>query len=133
MPIPEKRYTSLVRSVRGFGALWLLLATTILVFYVARYISNELDLRSFVIVIVYTLIGAVAGLFLVVRVPGRLVVAITASLVYGIREFTYLFHTLPIPINVDSVRGFAILLFAVCTIVLVIAERRAERHGAPAV
>jgi uncharacterized membrane protein YfcA len=133
MTTSDKGHTSPVRVLRVLGALWLLLATATLAFYVARYISNDLDLRSFVIVIVYTLIGAVAGLFLVVRIPGRLPVTIAASLVYGLREFTYLFHTLPIPINVDSVRGFAILLFAMCTIVLVIAERIAERHGPSAV
>ena len=115
------------------GMLWLLLAISILIYYVGRYVSDDLDFRSLVIVIVYGLMGTAAGLFLVGRIPGRLVVTILASLVYGIREFTYLFHTWPVPINADSVRGFMILLFAVCTIILVIAERVAVRRGAPAV
>jgi len=113
------------------GVLWLLLAAGVLVFYVVRYLSDNLDSRSLVIVVVYSLIGAIAGLFLVGRIPGRLVVAIAASLVYGVREFAYLFHTLPVPINFDSIRGFVILLFAVFTIVLVIIERRAAIRRVP--
>jgi len=122
---------SVVRVLRVLGVLWLLLAAGVLVFYVVRYLSDNLDSRSLVIVVVYSLIGAIAGLFLVGRIPGRLVVAIAASLVYGVREFAYLFHTLPVPINFDSIRGFVILLFAVFTIVLVIIERRAAIRRVP--
>lgn len=123
-----EKQTSLARVLRVLGVLWLLLASGIFVFYAVRYLSDNLDARSLMIVVVYSLIGAAAGLFLLARVPGRLVVAIAAALVYGVREFTYLFHALPIPINYDSVRGFVILLFAVCTIVLVIVERRLARR-----
>jgi hypothetical protein len=118
-----------LRILRLLGVLWLLLAAGVFVFYVVRYLSDNLDSRSLAIVFVYSLIGAIAGLFLVGRIPGRLVIAIAASLVYGVREFAYLFHTLPVPINLDSIRGFVILLFAVITIVLVIIERREAIRG----
>lgn len=133
MDTSGERQVVLLRVLRAVGVLWLLLAAAILVFYLMRYLSDNLDSRSLMIVFVYSVVGAAAGLFLLGRIPGRLVVAIAASLVYGIREFTYLFHTLPVPVNLDSIRGFGILLLAVCTVVLVIVERKATHREAKSV
>ena len=117
-----------MRTLKVFGILWLLLGASIMLYYVTRFVSGNLDLFSLVIVVFYSLLGVGAGLFLVARIPGRIVVAIGASMVYGIREFTYLFHTLPVPINPDSIRGFAVLFFALATAVVVIVERRRSRQ-----
>lgn len=130
MPMGNGARTAMARTIRVVGVLWLLLGTGVLIYYVARFLSGNLDSYSLMIVIVYSLLGVAAGVFLIGRMPGRLVLAIIVSLVYGVREFTYLFHTLPVPINPDSVRGFVVLLFALCTIALVIAERRGSARAA---
>jgi hypothetical protein len=102
------------------GTGWLVYGSLLCAYYIWRYFVGTLDGVSLLIANVEGALGVIAGTWFLASLPGKSVTGMLVSLVEGFREFFYVFHTMPIDLNPDTVRGLIVLIWGVATVVLIL-------------
>jgi hypothetical protein len=102
------------------GTGWLFYGGILCAYYVWRYFVGTLDGVSLLIANVEGALGIIAGIWFLASLPGKSVTGMLVSLVEGFREFFYVFHTVPIDLNPDTVRGLIVLFWGIATVVFLL-------------
>lgn len=112
---------------KALGAIWLAVALLALLFAVWRFVGDDIDLRSFFLLLVGGVLLLIMGSWMVIELAGRKLIALVMSFIVGFREYMLWAHNFPETIDVWVARSALVLLLAVITFVFYAFSRIKQR------
>jgi len=112
---------------KALGVTWLVVAALALLFAVVQFAADDLDGRSFILLLVGGGLLLLMGILILMRLPGRKAVALVMSAILGFREYMLWAHGLPETIDIWVLRSIFISLLVIATFVFYLLARSAPQ------
>jgi hypothetical protein len=100
---------------KALAVIWLVVASLVLLFTLVQFVADDLDARSLTLLLVGAGLLLLMSLLMLMKLPGRKMVALAMCAILGFREYMLWAHGFPEAIDIWVLRSIFITLLAVAT------------------